>query len=125
MSASIKVRLLSITLMSALASCYYDNEAILYPETATCVAPENPSFQTEVLPLLNTRCNTCHAGTAPSGGIRLNSFTEVSKYVNDGSLMGSINHWAGYSAMPKGAGKMPACEISKIQNWITSGALDN
>lgn len=117
-------KVLTIALVFTLAGCYYDKEGILYPET-NCTVPANPTFQADVMPLLNTRCNTCHAGTSPSGGIRLDSFTEVSKYVKNGSLMGSIKHSPGYSAMPKGSGKMSSCEISKIQNWITSGALDN
>lgn len=105
-------------------SCYYDHEAVLY-ENVPCEIPVNPSFTADVLPLLNARCNNCHAGTSPSAGIKLNSHTEVIKYVNDGTLMGSINHSSGFSAMPKNGSKLSACEITKIQDWIDSGAPDN
>jgi hypothetical protein len=104
--------------------CYYDNEEDLYG-TVTCTPNPNASFTVDVLPILNIKCNNCHAGTSPSGGIKLNSYTEVIKYVEDGSLMGSINHASGYSAMPKNGGKLPPCEIQVIQDWIDAGALNN
>ena len=108
-----------------LEGCYYDNAEILYPASSNCSPVEASGFATEVFPLLEKRCNSCHEGNFPSGGIRLDSYSEVMKSVNNGSLMGSINHASGYSAMPKNAGKMPACEIANIQNWINSGAINN
>jgi hypothetical protein len=108
-----------------LSGCFYDKEAILYPGSSACVPIVNPTFSVAVLPLLNAKCNTCHAGTSPSGGIRLDTYTEVSKYITGGSLIGSINHTSGFSAMPKNGSKMPSCEIQKIQDWINSGALNN
>ena len=106
-------------------SCFYDNEATLYPESANCDATAVATFSAEVLPLLNGRCNGCHAGTSPSGGIKLNTYAEVMKYVNDGSLMGSIEHASGFSPMPKNGSKMSACQIQEIQSWIDAGALNN
>lgn len=111
-------------LVLSLTSCYYDHEAVLY-ENVPCEIPVNPSFTADVLPLLNARCNNCHAGTSPSAGIKLNSYAEVIKYVNDGTLMGSINHSSGFSAMPKNGSKMSACDIKKIQGWIDSGIPNN
>lgn len=107
-----------------LSSCYYDNEETLYPESA-CKVPETSTFSGNVLPLLNNQCNSCHSGVSPSGDINLTTHTEVMKYVNNGSLMGSINHASGFSAMPKNSGKMSSCEINTIQKWIDSGALNN
>lgn len=108
-----------------LASCFYDNEERLYPESANCDATAVATFSAEVLPLLNGRCNGCHSGTSPSGGIKLNTYSEVIKYVNDGSLIGSIEHRSGFSPMPKNGSKMSACQIQEIQSWIDAGALDN
>lgn len=116
------VVVLPIVLMT---SCYYDKEEILYPESANCTAPTISTFSDTVLPLLNNRCNNCHAGSSPSGGIALDTHANVMKYVNDGSLMGSINFASGFSPMPKNSGKMSACDIQKIQSWIDAGALNN
>jgi len=108
-----------------LASCFYDNEATLYPQSANCDPTALVTFSADILPLLNGRCNGCHAGTSPSGGIKLDTYPEVMKYVNNGRLMGSIEHASGFSPMPKNGGKMTACKIQEIQSWIDAGAQNN
>lgn len=114
-----------VALALVLAGCYYDKEAILYPASGTCIEVPNPTFRTDILPILNARCNNCHAGSAPSADIKLDTYTDVMPYVNSGSLMGSINHASGFSAMPKNESKLNPCQIQKIQNWITTGAVNN
>lgn len=120
-----KIKSILALAILGLAGCYYDNEAILYPESANCTSLATSTFSGNVLPLLNNRCNNCHGGSNPSAGIALNTYSNVMKSVNDGSLMGSINFSSGYSAMPKNSGKMSACDIQKIQTWIDAGALNN
>lgn len=111
---------------SSLSGCYYDKEELLYP--GSCTTPAAPLFSVDVLPLLNSRCNSCHSTSSSSssgGGIILDDYTEVKKQADSGKLLGAIQHASGYSAMPKNSGKIPACEIQKIQNWIASGTLNN
>ncbi len=120
-----KTLFLFLLVMMVLTGCYYDNEATLYPGSNTCTSVANPSFSADIMPLLNMKCNNCHSGSTPSASIRLDNYTEVVKHVNNKSLMGSINHASGYSAMPKGGYKMPSCEIQKIQDWISNGILNN
>jgi hypothetical protein len=120
-----KMKFLLLLPLVALSGCYYDNVETLYPGSANCTVPATSTFSVNVLPLLDNRCNSCHGGSSPSAGINLTSYTEVMKYVNNGSLMGSINHASGYSAMPKNSGKISACEIETIQKWVDSGALNN
>ncbi|MBL7872204.1 MAG: hypothetical protein JNM78_11370 [Cyclobacteriaceae bacterium] len=105
--------------------CYYDKVEVLYPGSTHCTEITTSFFSVNVLPLLNSRCNSCHGGSSPSGGIALDTYDNVLTYVNKGSLMGSINFQSGYSPMPKNSGKMSACEIRKIQSWIDAGALNN
>ena len=116
---------LGIIFLFVLSGCYYDKEETLYPASFNCSPADNPAFSAHVLPLLEKKCNNCHSGSFPSGGIRLDSFSEVMKYVGDGTLMGSVSHASGFSAMPKNATKLPACEIANIQNWINAGTPDN
>jgi hypothetical protein len=108
----------------ALAGCYYDDEETLYG-TTTCEQIPSPTFSGDILPLLNMRCNNCHSGTSPSANIKLNSYTEVMKYVNNGTLMGSVKQSSGYTAMPKNSNKLSVCQIQLLQNWIDSGSLNN
>jgi hypothetical protein len=126
MGISIFKRLMiAVTMVYLLNGCYYDNEAVLYPDNANCSDNPNPTFAFDVLPMLNTKCNSCHGGNSASGGIRLDGYDAVKIYVNNGSLMGSIRHASGYSAMPKNGSKLSTCEINKIQAWIDSGSLNN
>lgn len=108
-----------------LGGCYYDNEETLYGLTTCDSTFVSSSFSTDVLPLLDAHCNRCHAGSSPSGDISLNTYSNVSNYVSNGSLIGSIKHDPGFKAMPEGKGKLDPCDIKKIQSWIDTGAADN
>lgn len=119
------IKIILVFLSVALGSCYYDKEEVLYPGSVNCTVVATSKFSIDVLPLLNNQCNNCHGGSSPSAGIALTTHTQVMSYVNNGSLMGSINHTSGYSAMPKNSGKMSNCEIQKIQLWIDTGAINN
>lgn len=119
-----KTCVLIIASAALLGGCYYDSEQALYG-IATCDTTVVGTFQADVLPLLNARCNTCHAGSSPSGDISLDTYTHVMNYVTDGSLLGSVKHSSGYSSMPKNGSKLSACDIQKIQSWIDAGAANN
>lgn len=107
------------------ASCYYDKEGILYPETANCNAQDSSFYASDVKPILDGRCNNCHGGSSPSAGIRLDAYNQIILHVTNGSLLGSIKHTGSFSPMPKNSGKLSFCEIQKIENWIKAGALNN
>ncbi|MFM2363295.1 MAG: hypothetical protein RLZZ316_2197 [Bacteroidota bacterium] len=118
--------ILLIAVVVVFSSCYYDKEAILYPGGGTCDTAAASTFSAVVLPILNTNCNNCHGGSATAGaGINLDTYTSVKTQVNNGKLVGSIIHAAGYSAMPKNGAKMSACNIAKINRWVAAGALNN
>lgn len=87
----------------------------------------NVSFSASVMPIISLKCKGCHQGASPSGNLALTNFNDVKKRVDDGSLMGSINHASGFTAMPYPAGsaKLPECDIRKMQIWINNGALNN
>ena len=126
MNSKILFRLALFILLLQNAGCYYDNQETLYPGSFTCQTPVlNPTFNTDVLPLLDARCNNCHSGISPSGGIKLTTYTEVMKYVNNGKLMGTINYSPGYIPMPKNLGKLSTCEIQLLQDWIDTGSNNN
>ena len=113
-----------LALVLLTGGCYYDNEEDLYGN-ASCTPNPAPSFSADVLPILDSRCNNCHSGASPSGGIKLDSYNEVIKYVPNGKLMGSINHDSGYSAMPKNGTKLSTCQIELIQAWVDTDTPNN
>jgi Planctomycete cytochrome C len=104
--------------------CYYDVESTLYSE-GNCGVVTSALFTTDVLPMLNQQCISCHSAALPSGGIRLDTYSAVKVEADNGRLMGSIRWTSGYSPMPKNGNKFSSCNIDKIAAWISQGALNN
>lgn len=128
------VILLTGALMLLSTACVYQNEETLYPEeiqeepveTDTCGIPDVVSYETDVLPLLEKHyCIACHEASDPAGGIVLEGYGNVEPYARNGSLVGSIAHEPGYSAMPDVYPKMPDCEIEMVRAWVEQGFVNN
>lgn len=85
----------------------------------------NFTYSGAIRSLISNKCLGCHSGSAPQGGIDLSTHTAVKNRVTDGSLWGSINHLAGFSAMPKNGQKLSDCEINQVKKWIDSGSPNN
>jgi hypothetical protein len=83
------------------------------------------TFSSAIRPIISNKCQGCHSGSAPQGGIDLSTYTGVKARVTDGRLWGTINHLPGYWPMPKNGTKLSDCEISQFRKWIAAGALNN
>jgi hypothetical protein len=108
--------------ISFFGSCYYNNAEDLLG-TANCDTT-NVTYSITVNKILTDYCTSCHSDASLQGGITLEGYDNVKKYVDNGSLIGSINQ-VGFSPMPKGSAKLSDCDISKIQKWISDGAPNN
>jgi uncharacterized membrane protein len=84
----------------------------------------NITFAAIVQPIVQNKCQGCHSGTSPSGGLALTNYTQVSASVKTGKFWGTIAQLAGFSPMPVGS-KLQTCELDKINAWIKRGALNN
>ena len=105
------------------SSCYYDVEEELYPDVNCDV--ENVGYTDTVIPILQTNCYSCHDAANNFGGITLEGYVQLKKYVENDQLLGVIRHETGYSPMPKNAPQLLECEIEKIEVWINNGAPNN
>jgi cytochrome c5 len=111
-----------------LSGCYYDSNEALYGVPATGCNTDITRFNTEIRPILQSNCITCHANSvalSSGGGIKLQDYADVKSYVLNGKLVGSIDHSTGFSAMPKGGVKLSDCNILIIKTWISKGALND
>lgn len=113
-----------------LTACYYDNEEDLFQyvdQTGSGSSCEvmTAEFAADVTPILTAYCTRCHRDGRTDGNVNLEGYDRVSPYVNDGSLLGSAKHEAGFAAMPPSGGTIPACDIQKLSAWIEAGALNN
>ena len=112
-----------------LGSCYYDNEAYLYPDLGDSQCDTTSiSYDVSIQPLMQENCYSCHrASVAPSlgGNIKLDNYDLLKAAVDNGNLWGSVSHASGYEPMPKNAAQLGPCELAKIRQWIDKGALNN
>jgi mono/diheme cytochrome c family protein len=110
--------------IALLPGCYYDKGELVYPQKncdTTAV-----TYSKSVQPIMQGYCYACHAGSAVSGsGIKLDTYAGLKPYADNGKLMNSILQNGLSSAMPKGAGKMPDCNIATIRTWVRAGAPNN
>jgi uncharacterized membrane protein len=86
------------------------------------------AYAANISPLIQLHCNGCHSTASAAGSgasIILDNHTDLQNYANNGRLMGSLNHLAGYSAMPKGQNQLDACELRIIQKWKDAGTPNN
>ncbi|MBK7433148.1 MAG: hypothetical protein IPI66_04050 [Chitinophagaceae bacterium] len=113
----------SILLLVSTSSCYYDKAEILYPQTICDTAAV--AYSTAVTPILSSSCNSCHGGSIPSAGIKLDTYMGVKQQVDNGRLWGAVSHAASYSPMPKNGNKLSSCNLDKIRIWIAAGAPNN
>ena len=83
----------------------------------------NVTFKSSVDPIFQTYCYGCHSATNASGNVDLTNFDQLAILINNGALLGSIRHDAGYSPMPKGSSKLSDCEIGTITIWVRDTTL--
>jgi len=74
--------------------------------------------------IMASKCNGCHSGASASAGIDLTTYNGVKTVATNGRLMGSIQYKTGFVGMPVGS-RLPDCEVTQIQKWITAGTLNN
>lgn len=109
-----------------LSSCYYDSQENLYPTlTDSCSDTTNVTYSGTIVPILGSRCTTCHSGSSPSGNIRLDNYAGVMVVVNNKKLLGSIKQDGTAIAMPQSGGKLDNCKIIAVSKWINAGAPNN
>lgn len=110
-----------------LSSCYYDKEELLYGSgNGPCTdTTGNISYTQKIIPMFQQYCYSCHSGNFPSGNIVMGTYTANKAIAQNGKLLGSVNHSAGYSAMPKGMAKLSNCQTAVIKKWINEGMQNN
>lgn len=109
------------------SSCYYDNEQDLYGTDVTTCDTTNATYSLKVATIIDNKCLNCHSNANYDnlgGGTPLEGYDNIAQYAGD-NLLGTIEHSSGCSAMPKGSGKIPDCEITIIKMWIDAGYPNN
>ncbi len=112
----------AVCVIWSVQGCYYDNVEELYPDGCRT---NNMSYSDDIVPILERNCLSCHNDMDEQGGVNLQTYDDVIIYVEDGSLLGSIKHSDGFEPMPLIGTMISDCSISKIEEWIYDGAINN
>lgn len=121
-----RILTLSIGITLLLSSCYYDTEEELYPTSngSNCDSVKG-AYATEILPVINVQCRSCHNTSFASGGVNLEGFTNIQNAALNGKLIQSLKHESGVSPMPQSAPKLDDCTLKAFEDWKNAGAPNN
>lgn len=100
-----------------------------WAQTSAPAAAGKVRFETEIEPLLKARCQKCHAGENPQGGLRLERRSDLLKGGESGPAIRlaaaeSSLLWEKLASneMPKEGGPLTATEKGLLRQWINDGA---
>ena len=77
----------------------------------------NVTYPQTVVPILKTKCYTCHNEVVQNGGINLKDYETISELSQNGKLLGTIKKLNGFSPMPPNL-DLDLCSIQQIETWI-------
>lgn len=86
-----------------------------------CIS-ENVTYQNTIGLLIQNRCQGCHSGNNPDGGILLTNYQNIKNQAQSGLLLDAITHNGNAANMPYNSAQLPQCEIDQITSWINAGA---
>ncbi|MBM3918229.1 MAG: hypothetical protein FJ344_01815 [Sphingomonadales bacterium] len=114
---------LVISVFLLLQSCYYDNEQDLYPVGSGGCDTLNLSYQTHILPIISSKCQSCHGSVSPNGSLSLMTHAQIK--AAEVKVRDRINRSPGDPQLMPKTDKLPACQIRQLELWYNDGAPNN
>jgi len=98
----------------------------LSPQQHSCQNAAVISYSTSIFPLFRNNCNSCHA-TPGSGGIDLDSYSNIKQFIIDGQLMPVVTNTDASSIImpPPPQRHLDSCDLKTLNLWIAQGCLNN
>jgi hypothetical protein len=102
--------------------------------TPTTVPSDNSSvsFSADILPILQSRCSSCHGGIRTEEGLNMLSYDAVMAGSENGFVVipgdaanSKLATLTAEGKMPKRGPKLTPAQIQMIVDWINAGALNN
>lgn len=112
-------------IIGSLSSCYYDVQEELHPASSQACDTSQALYSVQIKSIMQNNCNSCHSTGIASGGIVTDNYQELKRIADNGTLIGSINHKAGFRAMPQNMPKMVSCNLQLIEKWVREGSQNN
>lgn len=82
-------------------------------------------YTTNVRPIIQSQCISCHNTQNASGGLILETYAQVRASASTGSLIDRITRPANDGLVMPQNGRMPQATINVILQWRTDGFLEN
>lgn len=89
---------------------------------------ETISYAKDIVPILESNCYECHNEeeyASKADGNLLEGYEAIKKKIDEGLVIGNINHEKGFIAMPYRRAQLDSCTRLIIMSWIESGAPNN
>ncbi|MBK8497362.1 MAG: hypothetical protein IPL52_00760 [Flavobacteriales bacterium] len=93
-------------------------------ENAACDTT-NVTYSGTIRPLVQLRCQGCHSGATPQGGLNFSAWGPLNMVAMDGRLSGAIQHQPTFTAMPPSGPQLSDCRIAQFLDWVEQGAPNN
>ena len=106
-------------LMILISSC---SECYIPIEEMTQTPPGPVTYETDISPIISSRCISCHSGNNPQAGLLLENYNQVRNSSENGLLIQRINDPA--DPMPA-TGLMPTSTRALFDEWVNNGYLEN
>lgn len=88
-----------------------------------CDTINGSGYNLFVKPLVQVKCQGCHSGSNPQGGVKLTTYSEIRTYALNGSFYSSVTRASNW--MPLGGSKLDDCSLAKLRVWVAAGAPEN
>jgi len=82
----------------------------------------NVTYALGIQSLISAKCQGCHSGANPQGGLLLTNYSQVSVSALFGNMLDAVQHTGTATPMPFNSAQLPQCEIDLIRIWIENGA---
>ena len=87
-----------------------------------------PTFSKDVWPIFQSNCVHCHGAEVyarKADGNLFSGYDDVKSKLDEGLIIGNIEHQPGFINMPYRKNKITDCEIQIIKSWVHAGAKNN
>ncbi len=114
-----KIPVLILTAVTLLTlSCSKTDETSTDDSTTVTPVVENPTYTTNIKPLVDNYCITCHSGASPSASLSLTNYDEVKASASSGKLVTRLKDTA--NPMPP-SGVLPDETVALFEEWVNDG----
>jgi len=104
-------------ILFSLQSCYYDNEAYLYPGGVSCTDTTS-TYTNRLAPIINSNCVSCHgSGESPD----LSTFTDVNTWKEEIVCRVVEGNSCSQGALMPPSGSMNVCDVQAFTLWQQNG----